>query len=93
MKVVFDVKNVHPTGKIEKDSILLYNAVNKNWYITSKKDLLEDFYKKHDEVIEFYTNKINELEQNFGDFQKRFAEQYSQIVELMKLLTEQEGKK
>lgn len=87
MKVVLDVKNVKSIEPIKKDSILLYDATDKKWYITDKSELLHDFYKKSNDAIKLYNEKYVELEGKMNRFQQTFAEQYKQIVELVKLLT------
>lgn len=93
MKVVFDVKNVKSTEPIKNDSVLLYDATNKNWYVTSKELLLHDFYQKSNDAIKLYSDKYAELEKKFIEFQQKFAEQYKQIVELNKLLVSEQGRK
>jgi len=93
MKVILDVKNMKSTEPIGETSIILYDATDKNWYITSKDTLLKEFYDKSNAAIKLYSEKYLDLENRFNLFQSTFSEQYKQIVELVKILAKEQERK
>jgi len=92
MKVIFDVKGAKAAERPSEDSILVFDASDKMWYITTKSDLLSEFNKMHEETIHNYDEKLANLEAKWQKFMKDYTEQNSKLIPVLQSILEKEGK-
>lgn len=59
MKLILDVKNVGKVIKPSKDNLIMYDG--KEWYVTTKQDLLKEYNEHFDKKIKECDNKIDEM--------------------------------
>ena len=82
MKLVLDIKNTSKAIAPSKDNIILYDG--KNWYITTKQEIFEEYEKTIDKKINELSNLIETLRNDNTTFKQNVSKQIismSDIVE------------
>lgn len=92
MKIVLDVSNCKKSIKPSKDNIIIYDG--ETWYVTTKKDLFQEYDEHFSEKLSECENKIEECNKKINEmneFKKDIASQILDMEEIIKNIMNVKG--
>jgi len=92
MKVVLNIKNLNMNDPLTNNSVILYDASDKKWYITDKSDLIYEINLKVEKSIKELEEKTQELETKWKNFMFNYTEQNSKLIPILETIMNKETK-
>lgn len=92
MKVVLNIKNLNMNDPLTNNSVILYDASDKKWYITDKSDLTYEINLKVEKSIKELEEKTKELEAKWKNFMFNYTEQNSKLIPILETIMNKETK-
>ena len=86
MKLILEVKNAAKAVRPSKDNLVLYDG--KEWYITTKQELMKEYDEHFDTKIKQCDEKINEM----NTLKRDVAKQILEINDIVKTMFGKESK-
>ena len=77
MKIALEVKNNSKIIKPSKNNVIIYDG--KQWYVTTKEELFEDFYK----VLDKMQDALEKLKQENASFKSDVSSQILEITNIV----------
>lgn len=87
MDIMLNVKNLSKIAKPNVNDVIVYDG--KKWYVTTKKDILEETY----EILNLAIEQNRQNKEEIENFKKNIAEQLLKMAELIENLYDTGTKK
>lgn len=94
MKIAIDLKNTSRGLKPKNDDVIIFDSKEKQWYITTKEELLKEDKKLLDECknqLKANEKEVEKMRKEYSDFKVKVAEQLLNMSEVMKKIVGKEN--
>ena len=94
MKIAIDLKNTSRGLKPKNDDVIIFDSKEKQWYITTKEELLKEDKKLLDECknqLKANEKEVEKMRKEYSEFKVKVAEQLLNMSEVMKKIVGKEN--
>lgn len=94
MKIAIDLKNTSRGLKPKNDDVIIFDSKEKQWYITTKEELLKEDKKLLDECknqLKANEKEVEKMRKEYSEFKVKVAEQLFNMSEVMKKIVGKEN--